>query len=382
MPASREILTNAQLVLPDEILPAGTLVVEDGVIREVQGGVSRASGARDLGGDYLLPGLVELHTDNLEKHLEPRPGVRWPALSALLIHDAQIAAGGITTVFDALFIGDLYAGSVRAEGLATALRAIDTARQQGLLRAEHLLHLRCELSCPNMLERALPLLEHPGVRLLSVMDHTPGQRQWRRLDKFRQYMQGNESWTDATLQAEVERLRALQQAHADSNRAAILRAAHSRALALASHDDTLVEHVQQAHAEGITVCEFPTTEEAARAARAHGMGTIVGAPNLVRGASHSGNVSALQLARQGLVDAVSSDYVPYSLLQSVFLLREKADWHLHEAVAAVSLTPARLVGLTDRGALAAGLRADLVRVRCHDGAPVALETWRAGARIA
>lgn len=381
MPPSREILTNAQLVLPGEILP-GTLVIEDGLVQEVQSGLSRAAGARDLGGDWLLPGLIELHTDNLEKHLEPRPGVRWPPLSALLIHDAQIAAAGITTVFDALFIGDLYEGSVRADGLHAALQAIDTARGQGLLRAEHLLHLRCELSCPNMLESALPLLRHAGVKLLSVMDHTPGQRQWRRLDKFRQYMQGSEPWSDAHLQAEVQRLQALQQEHAHDNRMAILQAGRARGLALASHDDTLAEHVEQAHAEGITVCEFPTTVEAARAARAHGLGTIVGAPNLVRGASHSGNVSALELARQGLVDAISSDYVPYSLLQSAFLLHTQADWPLHDAVAAVSATPARMVGLTDRGALVPGLRADMVRVRCHQGSPVAMETWRAGMRIA
>lgn len=381
MPLPRHVLTNARLVLRDECI-LGTLVIESGCIVDIASGTSQAAGAYDLEGDLLLPGLVELHTDNLEKHMEPRPGVRWPALSALLIHDAQIASSGITTVLDALFIGDLQAGSVRAEGLASALTAIETAVAAQLLRAEHLLHLRCELSCPDMLAHALPLLDHPRLKLLSVMDHTPGQRQWRQVEKYRQYMQGAGHWSDAHLQSEVERLRHLQLTHADANRVAILTAARQRNLPLASHDDTTPEHITQARTEGITISEFPTTEEAASAARAQGLGNIVGAPNLVRGSSHSGNVSARRLAALGLVDAISSDYVPHSLLQSAFLLHQQTGWALHDAVAAVTSTPAAMAGLHDRGSLAPGLRADLVRVRLLEEVAVPMETWRAGDRIA
>jgi len=266
--------------------------------------------------------------------------------------------------------------------LAEALDAIVTAKTANLLRAEHLLHLRCELSCPNMLRSAQPLLDHADVRLLSVMDHTPGQRQWRQVEKFRQYTQGSGQWSDEKLASEVARLQSLQRTHATVNRKAILRAARERAIPLASHDDTLPEHVSEACDAGITISEFPTTLAAAQAARSAGLATVVGAPNLVRGGSHSGNASALDLARSGLVDVVSSDYVPYSLLQSAFLLHQQAHWSLPAAVAAISSTPARLVGLHDRGALAVGMRADLVRVRTLNNAPVALQTWRAGRRIA
>jgi alpha-D-ribose 1-methylphosphonate 5-triphosphate diphosphatase len=338
--------------------------------------------ALDWENDYLIPGLVELHTDNLEKHMEPRPGVRWPALSALLIHDAQIASSGITTVLDALFIGDLREGSVRTDGLHTALDAIGRASDEGLLRAEHLLHLRCELSCDNMMESAEPLIAHPRVRLISVMDHTPGQRQWTQLDKFRQYMQGQDNWSQDHLKREVDRLKALQSANARRNRTAIVGSARSRNLPLASHDDTLPEHVEEAVADGMTISEFPTSELAARAARERGLATVLGSPNLVRGRSHSGNASALELAKLRLVDVLSSDYVPHSLLHAVFILRDRAGWSLPDAVRTVSHTPARLVGLNDRGQIALGQRGDFVRVREHDGVPVPFGTWRDGRRIA
>ena len=378
---SRHLITNARLVLQSEIV-LGTLVVERARIVDVQPGVSQAAGAQDWAGDYLIPGLVELHTDNLEKHMEPRPGVRWPALSALLIHDAQIASSGITTVLDALFIGDLHEGSVRAQGLSAALQAIEAASTGDLLRAEHLLHLRCELASSNMMDTAQALLDHPMVRLISIMDHTPGQRQWTQIEKFRQYTQGSSRWTDDHLQREVTRLQGLQARNALVNRRAIVACAHARGVPLASHDDTLEEHVDEAMADGITISEFPTSETAARAARTHGLATIVGAPNMVRGGSHSGNASALDLARLHLVDCISSDYVPYSLLHAAFVLHTGAGWTLHDAIAAVSRTPARLVGLDDRGDIAASQRADLVRVRLLDNVPVVLETWRAGRRIA
>lgn len=376
-----EVITHATLVLRDECV-AGSVVLDGDYIVDVQPGRSHLPGTRDWEGDYLLPGLVELHTDNLEKHMEPRPGVRWPALSAVLIHDAQIASSGITTVLDALFIGDLHEGSLRSEGHARALRAIEGAAQGGLLRAEHLLHLRCELASPNMMAAAEPLLLHPKTRLVSVMDHTPGQRQWRQLDKYREYTQRDDVWSDAQLHSEVRRLQDLQSLHAQTNRAAILRAAHDQGLPLASHDDTEPEHVQLARADGIRISEFPTTAAAARTARACGLATVVGAPNLVRGQSHSGNVSALDLAMERLIDCISSDYVPQSLLQSAMVLHRQAGWALHEALGAISLTPARLIALTDRGEIAPGQRADMVRMRLLDDIPVALETWRAGRRVA
>jgi alpha-D-ribose 1-methylphosphonate 5-triphosphate diphosphatase len=385
MPA--QLITNVRIVTAYEIL-VGTVEVRDGVFASVQPGRSRVTSAEDWEGDYLLPGLIELHTDNLEKHLEPRPGVRWPAISALLTHDAQVSTAGITTVLDAMGVGDFDERSVRAQGLQDAANALRLARDSGLLRAEHLLHIRCELACDNMLEVALPFLDDPTVRLVSLMDHTPGQRQWMDVERFRVYTQRNQRWSDEYLSEVVKERQDMQERNAERNRSGLLELCRNRHIPLASHDDTVAEHIDEAVRSGISISEFPTTVLAALAAREHGLGIVMGAPNLVRGGSHSGNVSALTLAKDDLLDCLSSDYVPHALLHGAFLLRDQAGWALPKAIRTVSANPANLVGLTDRGEVAAGKRADFVRVRETPKAanlqsvPVPMASWRLGLRIA
>ena len=381
------LITNARIVTANEVVH-GTVDIRGRDIADVQPGRSMLPRAEDWDGDYLLPGLVELHTDNLEKHLEPRPGVRWPAMSALLTHDAQISAAGITTVLDAMGVGDFDARSVRAMGLKDIAAALAQARTQGLLRAEHLLHMRCELACDNMLEVVEPFLADPTVRLVSLMDHTPGQRQWMDIERFRTYTQRNQRWSDDYLAEVVRERQDMQARNAGRNRDGLLARCRARAIPLASHDDTVVEHIHEAVEAGISISEFPTTIDAARAARAHGLAIVMGAPNLVRGGSHSGNVSALDLARLDLLDCLSSDYVPHALLHGAFLLRDEAGWSLPRAVASVTRAPARMVGLEDRGEVAPGQRADLLRVRETQAVgatgvvPVPLGTWRESDRIA
>ncbi len=271
------------------------------------------------------------------------------------------------------------------EDAASALRH---AREQGLLRAEHLLHIRCELACDNMLEVAAPFLDDPTVRLVSLMDHTPGQRQWMDVERFRIYTQRNQRWSDEYLAQVVAERQDMQARNAQRNRRGLLALCRDRHIPLASHDDTVPEHIDEALASGISISEFPTTVAAAQAARQHGLGIVMGAPNLVRGGSHSGNVSALTLARDDLLDCLSSDYVPHALLHGAFLLRDQAGWSLPKAIASVSFNPAKLVGLHDRGEIAVGKRADFVRVRETTTAPhlppvpVPLATWRQGMRIA
>ncbi|HEX4987121.1 MAG TPA: alpha-D-ribose 1-methylphosphonate 5-triphosphate diphosphatase [Burkholderiales bacterium] len=374
-------ITNARIVAPGESF-LGSVRVQDGKIAGVDAGVTSAPGAEDWNGDYLIPGLVELHTDNLEKHLEPRPGVRWPAMSALLTHDAQVSSAGITTVLDAMGIGDFDERSVRATGLRDATEALAHARSHGVLRAEHLLHMRCEIACDNVVEVVEPYLDDPSVRLVSLMDHTPGQRQWMDVEKFRVYTQRNQKWSDEYLAEVVQGRLDMQARNSARNRARLLELCGARRLPLASHDDTVPEHVEEAVQAGFRISEFPTTEAAARAARAHGLGIVMGAPNVVRGGSHSGNISAIELARADLLDVLSSDYVPHSLLHAAFMLRDEAGWGLPKALATTTRNPARLVGLDDRGEIAPGRRADYVRVRETRGVPVPLETYREGRRIA
>lgn len=219
------------------------------------------------------------------------------------------------------------------------------------------------------------------VRMVSLMDHTPGQRQFTALSKYREYYQGKYGLTDAEMDAFTARQIDSQLRFSAGNRRAIVAMSRERGLALASHDDATPEHVAEAVSEGVTMAEFPTTLLAARAAHEQGLGVLMGAPNVVRGESHSGNISALELARAGVLDCLSSDYVPSSMLLATFVLPGQAGWSLPRAVASVSSTPARMAMLEDRGEIAAGLRADLIRVHESHGVPVVVEALRGGTRI-
>ena len=374
------VITNARIVTRDDEF-IGSVHALQGNLAAVNRGLSSTPGAEDWDGDYLMPGLIELHTDNLEKHAMPRPGVHWPMLSALIAHDAQVAAAGITTVFDALALGDLDEKSVRAEMTLPFAETLELARRRELLRADHLLHLRCEVAVSNMLDLFHRFIDNPLVRLVSVMDHTPGQRQWTNLDKFRLYTERHGAFSDQRFQEIIDERKALQAQYAVRNRSALLSACRASDVPLASHDDTLAEHVDEAVADGIAISEFPTSLDAARRARERSMAIVMGAPNVVRGGSHSGNVSALELAHADLLDGLSSDYVPTSLLHAAFLLCDRIGWALPRAIAAVTANPADMAKLTDRGQIAPGKRADFIRVRETDGVPVVLGAWREGERI-
>ena len=379
-PGGELTFTNARIVTRETVID-GALCIADGRIADVDSAGSRQPGALDLEGDLLLPGLVELHTDYLEKHFVPRPEVVWPSgLAAVLAHDVQVAAAGITTVFDSLTLGDYSAAGKRKQIFRASLAAINQAEAAGLTRAEHLLHFRCELSDPLTLDMFEPYTDEPLLRLASVMDHTPGERQWLDIEKFRAFHR-DKKWTDEQLSAEVRRIRDNRARVAEPTRRRVLDLCRARGLPVASHDDTTEAHVDEAVADGLTICEFPTTRVAAARARACGMGIVMGAPNAVRDASHAGNVTTLDLAADGLIDALSSDYAPKSLLHAAFIVAERLGRPLPEAVALASAGPADMVGLTDRGEIVPGKRADLVRVRVIDNLPIVLEVWRQGRRV-
>lgn len=375
-----QVLANARIVTADAEF-VGTVVIENGVIESVEATDKLALGAEDWAGDWLLPGLVELHTDNLEKHLSPRPGVLWDAHSAMLVHDAQCAAAGITTVLDSVVIGDLDKGGPRALTQHSSIKALHQCRDEGLMRVEHLLHLRCEVSAHDILAVYQQYADNPLVRLVSVMDHTPGQRQWRDLKSYRRYAERNQGFTDASFDAMIAQRQIDQRVYAVPHRQAIVQDCVARGLPLASHDDTLLSDVQLAAQEGVSLSEFPTTLAAAQAARAVGMAIIMGGPNMVKGGSHSGNISAVELAHHDLLDIFSSDYVPSSLLLATFMLSQVEHWSLSKAVCTVTRNPARAIGLHDRGEIAVGQRADFLRVRMNGvGMPMVLQTWLAGHR--
>lgn len=384
------VLRNAEIVLDDEIV-RGAVLIRDGLITDVTTGPVESG--EDLEGDYLLPGLVELHTDHLESHITPRPGTHWEPIPAVLAHDAQLSSAGATTVFDAVRIGAL-AGSDDASKFARAMTdAISHVAASDIARAEHFIHLRCEVSAPGCAEEFDAYDDVPGVRLASLMDHTPGQRQYADVEAFRRYMVGKGRLPADQIEAHIAQLKEIAAVHADPNRRAIAARATARGIALAAHDDATLEHVEESAALGVRISEFPTTALAAEAARERGQLIVMGAPNIVRGGSQSGNVAASELLARGLLDILSSDYVPASPLQAVFRVVAEGAIDLRAASRLVSANPATAVGLDDRGRIAPGLRGDVIRVRAHRDAPsgqhpagipvpVVRGVWRTGRRVA
>jgi len=376
------VLANARLVRPTEVCH-GAIVIRDGLIAALDTGTNVPKGAVDCQGDLVAPGLIELHTDNLERHLAPRPGVDWPHAGAVIAHDRELAGTGITTVYDALRIGSLLRDNAR--GRARYARALASEilemRALGGLKISHFLHLRAEICSDTLLDELDEFGTDDRIGIVSLMDHTPGQRQFADLAQLRTYMRGKYGMNDAEFEAHVTRQQALGAQVRGPHEAAIVAAAQRYGATLASHDDTTTEQVAASAGHGVRLAEFPTTLAAAQACHAHGIAVMMGAPNLIRGGSHSGNVAAGDLAQAGRLEILSSDYVPAALLLGAVRLGQGCG-DLARGFAAVTQAPARAAGLADRGALREGLRADLIRVALPAAVPMIQAVWVRGVRVA
>ncbi|MDF1749997.1 MAG: alpha-D-ribose 1-methylphosphonate 5-triphosphate diphosphatase [Alphaproteobacteria bacterium] len=380
------VFANARVILADHVLESGRVIVTNGVITDIEDGdaVPSMPGAQviDCAGDYLMPGMIELHTDNIEKHILPRPGAMWPSLAASIAHDTQIISAGITTVYDSVSVGAFEEGDLRLKALQEICDALETGEQDGLFKAHHLVHLRCEICFPNLEKLLAPLIIRPLTGLVSIMDHTPGQRQFVDESKYVQYYKHKKGFNDEQMKTYMDARRVEQGLYGEKNRRYAVDLAHQHGHALASHDDATIAHVEEAISDRMTIAEFPTTIAAAEASHNAGLAVLMGAPNLVRGGSHSGNVAAIELARLGFLDIVSSDYVPASLIHSAFILADQIDsMDLPTAIATVTRNPARAANLTDRGEIAVGLKGDLVRVHDHRHHPILRGVWRDGVRV-
>ncbi len=375
------IFANARLILNDEVV-TGSLAIADGFITDIAQGRSVPKGANDMEGDYLAPGLVELHTDNVERHLEPRPKVSWPFRAAILAHDRELAGAGITTVFDAIRVGSIVSntGSGYPKYARQMTDEIMAVRAAGLLRISHHIHLRAEVCSETLIDELDEFSSKDRIGIVSMMDHTPGQRQFVDISKFETYIRGKRKYSDDQWDAYIEFLYGLQAQLGTKHEAATVAAAKRLGATLASHDDTTADQVSTSHSYGVRMAEFPTTVAAADSCHANGIATIMGAPNLIRGGSHSGNVAAVELAQIDRLDILSSDYVPAGLLMAAVQLGDI--WgNRARGMRTVTNAPAQAVGLLDRGALAIGQRADIIRFDLHDQTPVLQETWSAGKRV-
>ncbi|MFT6911549.1 MAG: alpha-D-ribose 1-methylphosphonate 5-triphosphate diphosphatase [Paracoccaceae bacterium] len=375
------ILANARLILKDEVIH-GSVCLKDGIITQIDTGGAVPAGARDMNGDFVSPGLVELHTDNLERHLAPRPNVDWPHRAAIMAHDCELSGTGITTVFDAIRVGSIVSDGAKRYGKYARKMAdeILMMRDAGVLRISHHIHLRAEICSETLEEELAEFGPADRVGIVSMMDHTPGQRQFSDLQKYKDYVCGKHGLDQATFDEYVTFLYGLQSRFGDRHEAATVAAATRYGATLASHDDTTAGQVADSHAHGVRLAEFPTTVEAASACHTSGIATIMGAPNLIRGGSHSGNVAALDLAQRDLLDIVSSDYVPAGLLMAAVQLGDL--WgNMPRGIATATCSAAQAVGLNDRGTISIGARADLIRFATLHGTPVLKETWCHGVRV-
>ncbi|MCL4104979.1 UNVERIFIED_CONTAM: hypothetical protein GTU68_018686 [Idotea baltica] len=378
----KTILANAKLVLPSEVI-TGSLVIEGGLIQEIGSGASVPSGAVDCDGDFVSPGLIELHTDNLERHLMPRPKVNWPNQAAILAHDRELAGTGITTVFDAIRVGSITSNTNKRYGKYARKMANDilAMRAKNVLKISHHLHLRAEICSETLIEELGEFGDADRVGIVSLMDHTPGQRQFSDLQKFEDYVCGKHGLSTEGFKDYIDFLYGLQATYGAQHEAGAVAAAKRYGATLASHDDTTAEQVAVSHSHGVSMAEFPTTVEAAKACQTSGIDVIMGAPNLVRGGSHSGNVAASELAELDCLDILSSDYVPAALLLGACQLGDV--WgDMARGIATVTAVPARSVGLMDRGVLEVGKRADVIRFDTQVGAPTLTAVWSEGRRVA
>ncbi|MCO6184633.1 alpha-D-ribose 1-methylphosphonate 5-triphosphate diphosphatase [Rhizobium sp. L1K21] len=372
-------IRNARIVLENEIID-GAILIRDGKIADISSG---SDAGIDFEGDYLIPGLIELHTDHLEAHYSPRPGVRWNMMGAIQAHDAQVSASGITTVFDCLRMGSDEDDGFDDGEMRKMADALKQAADEKRLRSEHFIHLRCEVSAENVMQHFEAFEDVDFVRLASLMDHAPGQRQFQTMEQYTLYYKTKRGLSDEAFAHFVKRRQESSAKYSNKNRIAISQACHERGISIASHDDATIDHVEEAKSFGVRLAEFPTSMDAARASHDAGMSVLMGAPNIVRGKSHSGNIAAGDLAQHGVLDVLSSDYVPLSLVHAPFVIADTyEEISLPQALAMVTATPAKTVALDDRGRIAPGLRADLVRVRRDEGVPVVRGVWREGERVA
>ena len=372
-------LSKAKIVTPTGVIQ-GSLSLKGGEILDIVEGPSQHG--EDCDGDWLIPGIIDIHTDNLERHFFPRANIDWNPVSAAVVHDGLCISVGVTTVFDSLSIGSFGSGSARTpDNLIRLTDALHEAHDKQLLKATHRLHWRCEAPSDVMADWLPDFADAPLTGLFSLMDHTPGQRQYRNIDKFLD-MWRREGLTEAAIEDRLAERRANVARHDAANRRLVVEVAKARGVPIASHDDESVAHIIEAADLGATIAEFPVTMEAAHAAQARGMHIVMGGPNLIRGGSYSGNVPAKDLIAAGLPIGFASDYVPRSLIECAFALAAGPwQWPIEQAVNTVTGLPARAVGLHDRGTLEVGKRADVVRVKVVDGHALVRGVWTGGVRV-
>ena len=385
----RIAIINAVVIAPDAVIENSAVGIEDGRIVEVShdGGLRcDYDHAIDARGAYVMPGIIDLHNDSLEVEVNPRPETNLPLEFALANLERRLLFSGVTTEFHAVaFMDNPRQGRTMARGAEKAIFLAEYRRSGRQLVDNQVLH-RLDVWSPDSLDYIFESLDRLETRYVSINDHTPGQGQYRDLGAFKERMKAWQEQRGRGMDADTIEERMLRRAEdMETVPMVYARITEERErchFTIASHDDDSPEKVAMLHGLGAGITEFPVDADAARKAKELGMWSIVGAPNIVRGGSSSGNQSAAELFSLGLADVICADYHAPSMLPAAFKLVDDGIADLPTAIRALTLNAAKAVGMTERGAIEPGCIADLIVVRrIGRGIPMVERVLRAGVEV-
>lgn len=374
------IIENARIVTPEGTLDGASASIRQGRLDKIRDGFIGNGGARiDADGGWLLPGLIDMHSDALEKDIEPRPNAFFPLDIVLYELDKKLAACGVTTIYHSISFAEDEIG-VRSNRMAAGIISTIRDRTEGL-HVRTRVHARFEITDGAAMPELESLLEDGKIQLLSLMDHSPGQGQFREVVSFRNYYQAVYRKTDEEIRAIIDRKQKAR-GNVKANIERIVQSCRRFGVPMASHDDDCRDKIEWLCEQGIGITEFPVNLDALHAAREKGLYICLGAPNVVRGNSQARNLSARDAVMEGCGDILCSDYAPMSMLHAVFMLDGLGILPLHRAVNMASLLPARALGIAgETGSLEEGKAADLVLVRNGGGIHRVRKTYIGGREI-
>ena len=374
------VITNANVVTPEGVREGVSVQVEYGRIAGIGEGYRQTAREIDAGGKYLFPGFVDMHSDAIEKGIEPRPNTFFPVDIAVFEMDKKVASCGITTMYHSLSFAELEVGLRNNNTAAGSIREITRFRHK--LKVNTKIHARFEITDHGAVPFLEELIRDNQINLFSFMDHSPGQGQFQDIISFKNYYGRVYAKSDWEMDDIIERKLQAKNSDAPQDVAHMLGVCREHGIGVASHDDDSREKIHWLKEMDISMTEFPINMEAVQAAHEQGIRVCLGSPNVVRGRSSSSNLDAREAIRRGYGDILCSDYSPMTLLHAVFALERHGILPLHEATKMVSLNPACAVGIADHtGSLETGKDADMVIVDHSDGFPRVLKTFVAGREV-
>jgi alpha-D-ribose 1-methylphosphonate 5-triphosphate diphosphatase len=312
--------------------------------------------AIDLGERRIVPGFVDLHGDAIEKEIEPRPGARFPTSMAVVELDKKLSMAGVTTMYHAIGFNDEELSKGRGTQQSKELIEEIFKANKNHLGVDNLVHARFEITSESSLETIKQLIIDKKVDMLSIMDHSPGQGQFKTLESWKKYHLSAYEIQDEDVDEYLKNKSSKDKIGIVEE---LVNFGLEHKIPVLSHDDDCEEKLNTLKNLGVTFSEFPLSVDVAKKAKQMNISTGMGAPNVVRGGSQSGNIAAKILVEQGVCDYLCSDYHPASLLMSPYRLKEDVGLSLEQGFAMISSTPAKLAGLKDRGEIAEGKIADI-----------------------